>query len=52
MDDEVHQNVNNTKDDRSLHYTPIHIQHSLAARGCNTPAAAEYTDLQLGGVCT
>ena len=38
--------------DRSLHYTPIHIQHSLAAWGCNTHAAAEYTNLHLGGVST
>ena len=38
--------------DRSLHYTPVHVLHTLAARGCNTRAAAEYSNLQLGGAST
>ena len=38
--------------DRSLHYTPIRARTSLAARGCNTQATAEYTNVQWGGLST
>ena len=38
--------------DRSLHYTPIPVYCSLAARGCNAHAAAEYANPQPGGVST
>ena len=33
-------------------FDPIRVQHSLGARGCNTHAAAGYSNLQLGGVGT
>ena len=38
--------------DRPLHYTPIHVHCSLATRGCNTHAAAEFANPQSGGVDT
>ena len=39
-------------EDAKGYCTPIHVGASLATRGRSTYAAAEYTNVQLGGVST